>query len=271
MSRHTEYDDPGATLDGLLLLANDLASLRVNVPRADAFLERALTMPKSAPPIAPSSIMDATDDELSAYAHAHAVHRLTQTRERDVLVDLTSALCREFAGILRTHADDIVAQLRPDFDAAVSKARELREAGVTESDSPATLIERDPSVIAAWNTFRATEVPTLVMIAEARIDLTRIAGVPPRRPIGSVGPPMGWGAGRPREFGLCFGVPTFELPGEEPWQQWVRLAPSAELVPPSTITQLREQEADGLINPGLIEAVALDRHRQRNENGDRTS
>lgn len=251
--RHHELTDPGPTVDGLLLLATDLDGLGVTVPRAEDFLDR-VAAPAPKAPTPPASILDASDAEMHAYAREMALWRLTSDRERDTAADLTKALCAQFAGLIQTDADAIVDALRPDFDAGVEEARHLRALGVTESDTPATLITRDPETIAAWNRFRTVTAPALDQIAEARIGLTRVAGVPPRRPRGQVGR---------RDFGLCFGVHDYDQPGEEPWARWVRLAPYAELRAPSTITQLAELAHSDLVNPDVLAAVAADRHRQR--------
>lgn len=253
--RHAELTEPGPTVDGLLLLAADLDGLGVTVPRADDFLDRAM-MPGPGAPTPPTSILDATDEELHTYARELAVWRLTADRTADTANELARALCVEYAALVRDHADSIVDALRPDFAAGIEAARQLRALGVTETDTPATLITRDPDVIAAWNKFRTVTAPALEQIAEARIDLTRVAGVPPERPCRRVGR---------RDWGMCFNVTEFDRPDEEAWARWVRLAPSAELPAPSTITQLAELAHSNIINPDLVAAVAADRHRQRTQ------
>lgn len=143
MSRHNEIAEPGPTREGLLTLADTLAGLGVDVPDAEAFLERVL-MPLPDAPTPPASLLRATDAELGAYAREVALHRTLADRERGVMADLASGVCVEFAGVLRAHADAIVDQLRPAFEDAITYARELAELGVTEDDTPATLITRDP-------------------------------------------------------------------------------------------------------------------------------
>jgi len=122
MDRRSELDDPGPTVDGLLMLTADLGGLGVTVARADDFLDRATTTPPGMP-TPPASLLDATDDELHAYARELALWRLTSERARDTAAELVKALCAQFAAIIQADADAIVEALRPEFDAGMEAAR----------------------------------------------------------------------------------------------------------------------------------------------------
>lgn len=256
-ARLHEVSDPAPNRDNLQQLIRDLEALGVDVPRGAEFLARGPAIP--AAPTAPPSLLDATDTDLANYARDVALYRLMGQAGTNAANEIARDLCIEYAGVIAAHADSIVDQLRGPFEAALDEARHLVALGVRPDDTPDTLIDRDPELIAAWRAFSRGPTPAkLDRIADARIDLSRICGVPPRRP-----PGPDWTS--PRDVGLCFGGVTIDVPNhEDPWQRWVRLAAAHVGLPaPSTISELDELRQSRTFNPDLYAIVAASRHEQR--------
>lgn len=255
MSRHFEVSEPGPTVGGLLSLVTDFQGLGIELPDGDRFFNRVLDMPTPAAPELSGGLLHATDEQLLAYMRETAIQHFLRDRERGLAGDFAVQLAHEFASKICANADFIVDQLRPDFDVGVEQARQLRELGITEETTLDRLVTMKPAVITAWQNFQETALH-LDQIGEARIDLSRVAGVPPRRDkLARSGP---------REFGLCFNVTNYDQ-AAAPWQRWVRVCEIAELVAPSTISPLRELAYSGVIDPDKLQAVAQDRHDRRVE------
>ena len=256
--RHNEGSDPGPTVGGLLQLVTDLEALGIEVPDGERFVDRALDMPTLTAPVPLTDVLHASTEDILTHARAVALHAAASIKgASNVLADLQAQVCAEYAAVIRESADDIVAQLRPEFDRGIAAARDLRAMGVGPDDRPEALLSRSTDVIAAWQAFTAETPRVLETIAEVRIDMSRVAGVPPR-------PERGARPG-PREFGAAFNVPQFDRDSETLWQKWLRLAPSAELVPPSAITPLAELAHSQIVNPDVLAAVAQGRHDARHE------
>lgn len=248
-ARHHEIAEPGPTLLGLVELVSTLTSVGVDVPQGDQFQDRALGMPALTEPSAPANLLECTDDELIEYMRETAIHRAAMKLSRGVDSDLNLLLAEQFAANLRAHADRMVEQMRPDFDAGIQQAKELRALGITEQDTPATIVQREPEAIVAWQKF-AARAPYLDQLAEARIDLSRFALVAPTRSRLQQGP---------IDWGVCFNMEQFDRLHESAWQRWLRIAPTAVLVPPSEITLLGQLEHRGIVKPELLTAIAQDR------------
>lgn len=248
-SRHHEMTEPGPVLLGLVELVYTLTSVGIDVPMGERFQDRALGMPELAEPKMPASLLECTDDELLEYMRETAIYRAGMKLSRDVDGDLNRLFAEQFAANIRAHADQMVEQMRPDFDAGVQQAKELRALGITERDTPDTIVQLDAKAIVAWQEF-AARAPYLDQLAEARIDLSRFALVAPTRSKLQAGP---------IEWGVCFNVEQFDRLGEAAWQRWLRIAPAAVLVPPSEITQMSQLEHKGIVKPELLAAIAQDR------------
>lgn len=92
---------------------------------------------------------------------------------------LSAALPGEFASVLAAYSDSLIEQMRPAFDAAADKARELVEMGVTDSDTHKSLFDRPDAVRDAWRTFQYQGAFVLDKALGARIKLSQVTQTPP--------------------------------------------------------------------------------------------
>lgn len=219
MTRLNELTVPGATTSGLLGLILDLAVVGVTVEDADHYEQLAL-LHRVAEPAPPLRLLDLDADTARAYLRQAALDRLAEADHRDHAGAYIRQLNAEMAASIRRQADRIIAELNARFKPQLEAAVKLRSLGVTEHDTPASLLSKPQKVIAAFNRFddAARDLDQLV---ELRIDLSRVAGVPPT-PRSGCRP--NWG----RVLDPS-GETVLDRAGENRIVRWLRLAANPEL------------------------------------------
>lgn len=100
------------------------------------------------------------------------------SRHRDTVI-LHREVNKEMAELLAQHGDQLVLQMRPMFDEAADKARELASLGVRSDDTAETLFDRAEAVREPWQEFRRTWAPQLGTVLEARKLLSIHTPYPP--------------------------------------------------------------------------------------------
>lgn len=134
-----------------------------------------------AAPNAPRPLLDCTPDELVHLIHTAAVVGTYETREtignaaRQVLTDVAG----EVIALFRAHADDIILQMRPQFDAAAAQARKVTGYGIAPEATAEDLLGRPAEQVAAWKQFRDHDALILESVLDTRRVMSEVLGIAP--------------------------------------------------------------------------------------------
>ncbi len=140
---------------------------------------------------------------------------------------LARALEDQIADQLAAAADEILDQLRPAFDKSAAAVHAAAELGITPSTTDTDIVKAEnvAPLAAAW-TSMVGHTATLQDIAEARLDLTAMAGAPPALEAGWLNP-------FPSVLDKACSMFSDDAPPwrlnewETPWQRWLRLCTTA--------------------------------------------
>lgn len=180
----------------------------------------------------PRTLLGLSDEELKAHLRDAA---LGSAIRGDSLMGATKHLAQETGylqeaiadalnAVIVEHADDILDQLRPRFDEPARAVFEAGKLGIHPGTTDSDIVRRDDvtDAAAAW-TGLPVAVRRLEQLAQLRMDLTSVAGVPPR-------PPVSW-QGRQSPVADFAGVffrrdaPVWSRDDfEKPYQRWLRLS-----------------------------------------------
>lgn len=155
------------TLPGMKAYA---ALVRADIPA------QALSRPRP-----PRPLLDCTPAELVDLARVAAIVGTTQTQNAiaEAAIGITDRLAREFLDSLRAAADDIIRELRTQFDTAAALAREVIGYGIDPNATPEQMLSRPAEQIEAWRRFRDTEVHVLEAIFDTRRLMSEVIGIEP--------------------------------------------------------------------------------------------
>ena len=149
---------------------------------------------------------------------------------------------------VRPHADDLIAQLRPAYEAAAAEARYLADNGITEQDDEKTLFHAPVEVRDAWIRFTTKTWATLDDLLATVTAVYMLLGLRPywepsnqwplqssathgREPSASCSPPRRrW---RDPHRGQHPGMSG--RPSPRPWERWLKLASILDLPLPSEL------------------------------------
>ncbi|EGD44656.1 translation initiation factor IF-2 [Nocardioidaceae bacterium Broad-1] len=128
-------------------------------------------------------VLHLSDEELLGRAREHAVTEAVARAGRSTRLDEVGAakVLTELAGsarrLLAGQVEDLLDQLRPEFDAAAGPVHAAAAAGIQPGQRAADVIDDDEAV-EHWRAVRH-HVPTLERIGRLRIRLSEVLGVPP--------------------------------------------------------------------------------------------
>lgn len=140
---------------------------------------------------------------------------------------MRAALAEEVADALLAQADPILDQLRPKFDAAATSVHEATKLGIHTGTTDRDIVKGDnvAALADAWTSL-PSHVDQLERIAGVRMDLTAIAGLPPRLQ-------SSWTNPNPAIHEVAGAMfrpdgPAWQIDVYEPaWQRWLRLCTGA--------------------------------------------
>lgn len=204
----------------LLGLVLDLQSRGVTLPDE---VQRGCDLVESLSPgrlmeTAQPSLLSLNEQQLHARIEQQLLFGMDVSGQRLAIADqLAQQLATEVAGIiLLDNLDDILDQLRPDFDAAGLAVHEATQLGIRPTTDAAAVLTLSSAAVAAWQALPA-RLAVLDSIAQLRIRFSDELGADPA--------PDPYNQDR-RPYAACFapaGGP-WAVRGEETRGRWLRLA-----------------------------------------------
>lgn len=164
----------------------------------------------------PASLLALTEEQIWSHIDRRVLLDYSSIAVAEAGARVAQQLATEVAGILLDNLDDILDQLRPDFDAAGLAVHEATQLGIRPTTDAAAVLTLSSAAIAAWQALPA-RLAVLDSIAQLRIRFSDELGADPA--------PDPYNQDR-RPYAACFapaGGP-WAVRGEETRGRWLRLA-----------------------------------------------
>lgn len=127
----------------------------------------------------------ATRETIREHVLTVAVARTARPQINDVVDSLAKQAYSELVDKIAARADEVLDALRPKFDQAAEKARELIAMGVPAHATAETFLDLPVKPREAWKEFKTVHTPVLESVLNARISLSGALRLPP---LGMSGP-----------------------------------------------------------------------------------
>lgn len=165
----------------------------------------------------------ATEAELIEHARRATVTTSLSEGAGNVLDQLAMRAETQLAELLAEHADDLLDQMRADFDSACAAFRDAYTKGIRPRQDTRTLLESGTDAqIKAWRSL-PRHWGTLEGVATVRSLMCRALGLPPQYD------PLQSGSSTEERLGLAFGTQgEWRVQGESVQDRWLRLNASGQ-------------------------------------------